>query len=199
MISSFFQYFLYFCPECQEETKRKFTAFDFPINKDTKICCQSEDCNAEIIRIKALKDKYKIVMNCPICGQTHNFVITSKTMWEKDFFILNCPQSGFGILFVGKNEDDIEKAFRSQNDIIAGLVSQDEEDEIDLFFDIFDRMVEMSKQKAIICSCGCEEILINVSNDGKLIMKCKHCKKSIEFEVCEELLEKLLSCDKFEI
>ena len=200
MITDLGQMILYFCPDCSEVTVKKITAFDLPLNKEVELECVNDGCESTVLKVKAIKDKYRITIECPVCSQMHTFTITSKTMWTRDFYMLACPVTGFGIFFVGKDKERLLEEYNAQNDIAAGIIAQEdfEEDELDLLLEIFERLNELAKDKAIVCPCGSDDIMVKLDTSG-IVLYCKDCEYEAMYEMTEEFLEELLLTEKFEI
>ncbi len=198
MISDFSQSILYYCPNCSAVSERRITAFQFPKNKAVEISCTNDMCSIPVITVKSIKDKYKISIVCPICSETHSFTISSKTLWNKEFFILNCNNTGMGILFVGKNSEKLSSEYQAQIDMVSGLMAEEDfdEDELDLLFEIFERINELARKESISCSCGSSNIAIQLNADS-ISLTCKNCDNEINFDIDSELLDKLLSTNHF--
>lgn len=186
------------CPSCCEAKIQKISAFQFPRNVETQIHCSDKNCDFMHIKIRPVREKYKITIACPICPDDHTFTINQTTLWDRDFFILKCPQSGLGIFFAGKDENRLLDEYYTQNDMLAGIMAQEEfeNDELDLLFEIFEQINTLAQENCISCSCGGENISIKLNLDS-VALKCNDCQKELNIEVSEEFLAKLTDCNHF--
>ena len=191
MITDLTTSILYICPECSTTSLRTISAFE--VKKDgLSLNCSNKKCCFDNILISHLKDKYKINIDCPICGDEHTFTLSAKTVFNKDFLILNCPQSGFGILFMGKDSKRLAEECSAQAEIIAGIIAANDEtyDELDILFEIIELINKYANNHAIHCNCENEDIIIGI-NTNSVTLKCKNCKKSITINATLETLSKL--------
>lgn len=198
MISNPKQSILCSCPSCSEARVHRISAFQFPRGVETQIHCSDKNCDFPYIKIKPVREKYRITVACPICPDDHTFTINQTTLWDRDFFILNCPQSGIGIFFAGKDENRLTDEYYMQNDMLAGLMAEEEfeNDELDLLFEIFERINTLAQADSVSCSCGSDDISIKLNFDS-VILKCNKCQKELNINVNEDFLTKLTECKHF--
>lgn len=168
MITKLERSILYFCPDCSVVSTKKVSAFGISGQKPHTEYCSNTICNKSLVEFAFKKNKYHISIDCPVCGDTHSFNITQKTMWGKDFFILNCPASGFGILFIGKDEKRLMAEYYAQNELIAGIVAEGDEEyeKFDIIFEIIEALNELAQDNSINCTCGSDKISINLNEDS---------------------------------
>ena len=181
------------CPECSRVNRKKISAFDFPKGKVTSILCDSPECKCNILSFSHYKDRYKIDIECPVCGETHIYKVTQKKFWEKDLFILNCPELSFGSLFAGKDEKRLAEEFAFQNDLMNGLIAANnnsDENDLYLLFDTVEKINELARNKKIKCSCEKNRITIGI-DVNTVSLKCDNCGKTLVLPVSEETLETL--------
>lgn len=164
MITQLEQNFLYCCPECTAVTISKLNYFQLSAKKPYQLYCSDKGCLQKTCLIRAKKNNYEINVDCPICGDIHVYNISKKTLWNKDFLILNCQYSGFGILFIGKDTERLKSEYSAQNELIAGFLAENDEDyeNYDLMFELLEILNSFVINHAIKCKCSSNNIKINV-------------------------------------
>ena len=117
-------------------------------------------------------------------------------MWNKDFFILNCPSSGFGILFIGKDPERLQAEYTAQNELIAGILADNDEDfkSLDVLFDLVEILNEFALNNSIKCKCGSELINVNVGKDD-IQLTCRKCGTTNTLPATPESIEILENSD----
>ena len=197
MITDLTTSILYTCPECSSSSLKTLSAFEIKKNEPLSLLCNKTNCDCISLDIHLLKDKYRINVDCPICGDEHSFTLSKKTVWNKDFLILNCPQSGFGILFIGKDRERLSKEYEVQSELIAGIIAAGDAsyDELDILFEIIETLNSFAQNSAIHCSCENEKIAININTDS-VVLSCKNCGKSITFNAQIDILKSLSEVDE---
>lgn len=192
MITNLTTSMLYICPECSTSSLRTLSAFEIKKKEGLSLFCSNKNCHCDNVLILPSKNKYKFIIDCPICGEEHTFTLSQKTIWNKNFFILNCPQSGFGILFIGKDVEILKKEHNSQAEIIAGIVVSNDEicDELDILFELVELINTFACENKIHCKCKSDNIAISINTDS-LSLKCKSCDRVATFEANTETLNSL--------
>ena len=192
MITNLTTSMLYICPECSTSSLRTLSAFEIKKKEGLSLLCSNKNCQNDNVLILSSKDKYKIIVDCPICGEEHTFNLSQKTVWNKSFFILNCPQSGFGILFIGKDTELLKKEHNTQAEIIAGIVVNNDEiyDELDILFELVELINTYACENKIHCDCKSDNISISINTDS-VSLKCKDCGKIATFGANIETLNRL--------
>lgn len=192
MITDLTTSMLYICPECSTSSLRSLSAFEIKKNDCLSLSCMNKKCQCNNVVILPSKDKYKISIDCPVCGYEHSFSLSKKTIWNKNFMILNCPQSGFGILFIGKDIEHLKKEHNAQAEIIAGIVANNDElyDQLDLLFEIVELINSYANKNKIHCQCPNGNIAININTDS-VTLTCKSCGRSATFEAKIETISAL--------
>ena len=192
MITDLTTSMLYICPECSTTSLRTLSAFEIKKKGGLSLFCSNKSCNSENIIINSSKDKYKINIDCPVCGDEHNFTLSQKTIWKKDFIILNCTQSGFGILFIGKDIEKLKKEHNAQSELIAGIIANNDEiyDELDILFEMVELINSYASKNKIHCQCSDENITIAINTDSVTLM-CKNCGRCTTFKANVDTLDAL--------
>ena len=191
MIKEFKKSIGYICPHCSTITVRGINLFDFSGSGPAELPCANPMCSYRPVSLMAKKDKYAISAHCPICDEKHIFNIRKITFWHKDFFVLNCAESGFGVLFIG---DD--KRIRAEIKEQERLITELEEDfavseELSFIFEAVEHINTLARNDNIFCSCGSRNIAIEINNDC-ITLVCRDCDAKKEISTDKESLENLL-------
>ncbi len=192
MITNLTTSMLYICPECSSSSLRTLSAFEIKKKEGLSLFCSNKNCHCDNVLILPSKNKYKIIIDCPICGEEHTFTLSQKTVWNKNFFILNCLQSGFGILFIGKDIEILKKEHNSQAEIIAGIVVNNDEiyDELDILFELVELINTYACENKIHCKCKNDNISISINIDS-VSLRCKTCDRITTYDANTETLNRL--------
>jgi predicted RNA-binding Zn-ribbon protein involved in translation (DUF1610 family) len=191
MIKEFRKSIGYICPYCSTITIRDVNLFDFSGSAGTDFLCSNGMCAHQNIRVSSKKDRYAISVDCPICGETHLYNIRKMAFWNNDFFVLRCSESGFGVLFIGAQEQ-IKSEIADQEKLINEL----EEDftvseELSVIFEAVEHINELAKNESISCSCGSRNIAIEIDNDF-ITLFCRDCGLVRKLRTDKASLEELL-------
>lgn len=192
MITNVDSSILYFCTDCPTVSYRTVSPFDLKKNEKLVLKCENNTCSCDIVTITYTNTKYKISVFCPICADEHIFYISPKTLWKKDFFILKCPESGFGVVFIGKDIKRLTDEYNSQNELIAGIVADNDADydTLEILFEIIEKINAFSQDDSIRCKCNSRDIAININPDSVSLV-CKSCNSSMTFPANEHFLKML--------
>ncbi len=198
MIKEFKKSIAYICPACSNIMVREVNLFDFSGSSDAVFSCHNEKCGELCITITPKTDKYVITINCPMCDTAHIFNIRKVTFWKSNFFVLTCPETGIGILFIG-DEQEVKREIYKQEEM---FIKMNEEfaitDELNLMFEVVERINDLAKDGAISCSCGSSAISIEIDNE-KISLYCRDCKKVYDLPATEGTLDKLLNTNSIVI
>lgn len=99
------RYIAYICPLCMQINTKSVNIFKISSSSPIEFLCSFDDCLEECVYISRLKDKFKIEIECPVCGEIHIFKISSSGFLFKDLLTFKCPESNIDIFFVGDNEN----------------------------------------------------------------------------------------------
>jgi len=192
MIKEFNKSIGYICPYCSTISVKDVNLFCFSTNSTATFYCNNDTCNQASVDVISKKDKYSITVNCPICGEPHHFNIRKITFWKSEFFVLHCPETGFGILFIGTNER-IREEINKQEQLLSKFDEDDVTigDELSNIFETVEHINEIAKQDGIYCSCTSRNIGIEIDND-KITLTCRDCGKQKYIKTDYESLKALL-------
>lgn len=191
MIKEFKKSIGYICPGCSAIAIWDKNLFDFSGDDATVFKCHSK-CEEECVIITPKKDKYSILINCPMCDEAHLFNMRKITFWQSKFFVLHCPETGIGILFLG-DHDTVKKELYEQEQMFIKLSEEcDVTRELTMIFEIVERINEIAKEENVSCTCGSHAISIEIDNE-KITLKCRDCGKVKDIPASEESLDDLLN------
>lgn len=184
MTYNYEQYIAYICPACSKISKEKVNIFNFSGSQAIELCCSEDDCYESTVVIHPGKDKYKISVECALCGETHVFKISKTAFWNRDIITFSCHEaSAIEILFIGK-KNEVEKAVHS---FISAPTDYEH-----LLFGLANQLNTLLYSGHIRCSCGCTDI-IPTTSDNRLILACAKCEKYMSIEINEKNLKKILT------
>jgi hypothetical protein len=127
-----------------------------------------------------------------MCDEAHIFNIRKITFWQTKFFVLHCPETGIGILFLG-DHNTVKKELEAQEEMFVKLSEEcDVTRELTMIFEIVERINEIAKDEQVSCIFGSHAISIEIDNE-KITLKCRDCGKIKEIPSIEESLDKLLN------
>ena len=191
MIKEFKRSLGYICPGCSSTAIVEKNLFDFSGTTPVTLSCH-DACREDCVVITPKKDKYQILINCPMCDEAHLFNIKKITFWQSKFFVLHCPETGIGILFLGEY-DMVKKELFEQEEMFVKLSEEcDVTRELTVIFEIVERINEFAKEEKVSCSCGSHAISIEIDNE-KITLKCRECGKVKNISSSEESLDALLN------
>lgn len=99
MILEYKKTLCFICHGCAHSTMYSISVFDIGSAGKFDINCRYK-CGDYCICIEQKNDKYKLSIQCPVCGDIHKFFIDKYEFWRKTF-TLKCPVSMIGICFAG--------------------------------------------------------------------------------------------------
>lgn len=191
MIKEFKKSIGYICPLCSTITVRGINLFDFSGSGASELDCTNPHCGHKSVTLAPKKDRYTVSVHCPLCDETHIYNIRKITFWQSDFFVLHCPESGFGVLFIGSEQKIREEIAEHEK-----LINELEEDfavseELSIIFEAVEHINALAKTDSIYCSCGSRNIAIEIYND-RITLFCRDCNMRKEIKTDKESLENLL-------
>lgn len=195
MIIDLKQIAAYICPFCSGISKRKLDIFQFSGKPALELFCHTQGCHEKCITIKPRKEKYNIEIECPLCGDTHHFTVSQKTFWEKDLLTYQCPLSSMRIFYVGMRSD-VEQALAHDAELLEEMSEQfsEEDDELNLIYEILECLQRLASTGKIYCSCGNEHVSMNLQGE-QILLTCSRCSRKKTIEINDETLAMLLNAN----
>jgi len=212
LIKSFNQSIGYICASCSAINYRDINIFElvpkknpvFPGGVSASFECIGKNCDVHPVAISQTKDKYKIMINCPFCGEIHDFSIGKAAFWAKDYMAFKCNMSNMDVLFIGdkkKIREELEKQEDMLEDMSEDLLEEFTKSgmltpEIEIIMDIVNEMYVKKEERAVFCQCGSENVDFEVE-PGALRVFCKDCNEVDFFPLTQKTLDFLLEDDIF--
>ena len=185
----------YICPFCSNISSKFLSIFNFSGAEKVQLICPTHGCHETCVYITPKNAKYKLDIECPLCGETHSYTISKEHFWHKPIITYKCPVAGIDIFFAGEKRE-VERVLNESSDVYSDVIDgfdEDEEDEsFNLLYSIIERLHNLQDNHNISCVCGNDDIELNVVN-GNIIVTCARCRKSKVIETSEETLMRLLN------
>lgn len=187
----------YICPVCSNISSKFVSVFNFSGRDKISLICPTHGCHEVCVNITAKGAKYKIAVECPLCGANHSYTISQDSFWHKKLMTYKCPAAGMDIFFTGERRE-IEKTLDENSDVYSDIIDDfeiDGDNEFGLLFSIIEQLHKLRSQRQIACVCGGEDTEINIVN-GNIILSCTRCGRSKVIEATEEILARLLNSSR---
>ncbi|MCH5210322.1 MAG: hypothetical protein J1F01_05090 [Oscillospiraceae bacterium] len=184
----------YICPFCSNISSRMLSVFNFSGTERIQLICPTHGCHEVCVNIIMKNNRYKLDIECPLCGEMHSYSIAKDSFWHKDILTYKCPVAGIDIFFAG-DENEVEKKLNESTDVYSDIdyFEEDYEDEsFSLLYAIIDRLHKLKDKHHISCICGHDDIDFNIVN-GNIILTCTACGKSKVIDTNEDTLTRLLN------
>ena len=194
MLLDFNQIIAFICPNCANINVNHLNAFAFSGKK--KICLNCNyGHNEKCVFIEEKRDKYKIDVLCPVCGENHSFFLKKSTFWNCKFISFKCPISGIDIYFHGTDEN-VAAALKEQEEMLSNYGTYDEPDNVsqdELLADDIIRYIDfLAYEGGIRCTCGNTDINIDIDRDS-VILRCAECGRVKHIYFNQDSLQVLLN------
>lgn len=194
MIKEFRTSISYVCPYCSSITVKDLNIFSLSSeSQNTQLCEDETGCRAVCANIQPKKNTYEIVINCPVCEDRHSFNINKVRFWKKDKpIILKCPESGIGILFIGDHDEILRLIEHQESSILLESGAYSIPEDLNVVFQIVERINNLSKNRLVYCSCGSHAISVGI-DQGEILLNCRECGNIKSIPTTEEQLNQLLN------
>lgn len=185
----------YICPFCSNISSKSLSIFNFSGADKVQLICPTHGCHETCVYITPKRKKYKLDILCPLCGETHSYTVSAEGFWHKPLIAYKCPGAGMDIFFVGE-KTEVERALEENSDIYSDVID-DMDDGLDnsifnLLYAIIERLHILKDAHKLSCSCGSENIELNVIN-GNILLTCMRCHRTRVIETTEDNLIHLLN------
>lgn len=186
----------YICPFCSNISSKILSVFNFSGAARVKLICPTHGCHETCVSIHPNKNtKYKIDIECPLCGETHSYTVSYENFWHKKLLTYKCPAAGIDIFFIGERQE-VERILNESNDSFAGIMddldTENETDTFNIIYEMIERLHTLMDHHKVSCTCGSEDHAMTVT-DGNIVLTCRRCKNSKVIETNEENLTRLLN------
>lgn len=190
----------YICPICSNISSKNMSVFNFSGRDKVRLICPTHGCHEQCVEITAKDNRYKLNIECPLCGGNHSYKITNENFWNKKLITYKCPAAGMDIFFAGDSHE-VEKALEDSSDIYSDIIDEfdyESDSAFHVLFSIIEQLHKFQDKHGISCRCGSNTASINVIN-GNVILSCQRCGQSKVIETSEETLADLLASEQITI
>lgn len=182
----------YICPFCSNFSSKSLSIFNFSGMDTVKLICPTHGCHETCVSLTLKNSKYKLNIECPLCGETHSYSISKESFWHKPLITYKCQSTGIDIFFAGER-DLVEKMLDENSDVYSDALDDlNDDSDFNLLYLIIERLHELKDYDKLSCSCENNDIELNVI-DGNIVLTCKDCGKTKILESTEENLTRLLN------
>lgn len=186
----------FICPFCSSIVKKKINAFNFSGRNEINLNCPAAGCKEKCITIKKRPQKFKVDIECPICGDDHSVTYQSATFWNKELISYKCPTAGEDIFHCG-TEKNVKTAIKKT--VLEYCSPQDMDfTQNDLLKEMLELVKEIKDEDNIWCQCGCHDVLIKVVSDS-ISLVCKKCNRVRTIEPSDKNLIMLINAESIVI
>ncbi|MCD8180128.1 MAG: hypothetical protein LUF26_01420 [Firmicutes bacterium] len=184
----------YICPFCSNISSKALSIFNFSGSEKVQLICPTHGCHETCVYITQKGSKYKLDIECPLCGETHTYSISKENFWNKPLITYKCPVAGIDIFFAGERRE-VEKTLDENSDVYSDVMDDFDDDDdppFDLMYAIIERLHHLKDNHKISCVCGSSDAEFNIVN-GNIVITCARCRRSRVIEPSEENLIGLLN------
>ncbi len=185
----------YICPFCSNISSKALSIFNFSGRDKVQLICPTHGCHETCVYITKKNSKYKLDIECPLCGETHSYTVSAENFWNKPLLTYKCPAAGIDVFFAGERSR-VERALDEKSDVYSDIIDEfdDEDDELsfNLLYAIIERLNYLIENGHVSCVCGNTKPEFEII-DESIALKCVKCKRSKLIEISEESLAVLLS------
>lgn len=196
----------YKCTSCGSYEFFNISMFILMYKKDCDLACR---CRRSCVSIKQEgENNFLINIPCIGCDNEHTYLITKRSMLLGRTIVLNCPETGMQICFIGKDEavrkkvDSLEEEFDELMDTF-GYESYFRNTQV--MFDTLNHIHDIALRGNLNCECGVDDIDLVLLTDC-ILLRCGKCGgdkriPAAKNEDLREVLRKsqlLISRDRFD-
>ena len=185
----------YICPFCSNISSKSLSVFNFSGTEKVQLICPTHGCHETCVYIAEKNSKYKIDIECPLCGETHSYRISKEHFWHKPLITYKCPVAGIAVFFAGERHQ-VELTLDENSDFYSDIIDDFDDNSsnktFNMLYSIIERLHVLKDSRNLSCVCGSNEIELNVIN-GNIVLTCSQCKKSTILECSEKNLTKILN------
>lgn len=161
----------YICPSCSAVAVKNVNVFDFSKGKPYTLKCE---CGTPCLQMQMQQDKYRIAVNCLICGSAHTFFMKPSAFWNQELFIYECPESGIEIYFSGR-DSEIAAAAREQDMMFREYAKDSDTIGLnDVLYEMMGMLRTLTDNGHLYCACGSRDIGAAFDN-SYLTLVCREC------------------------
>lgn len=166
------------CPECGAIIAERVNQFSLSGQQHVIKC---KICGKGYMTASLSPDhKVHLSVPCLVCPHHHPLILSSAVFFNKDLFLLQCPNSGLDICFMG-TEEKVDEALRLSAQQLKEIFDENRKEEennnflnADVMQEVMYAVEELAITNRIRCDCGEPNLSIVVHYD-KVQLACKDC------------------------
>ena len=165
----------YKCTSCGSFEFFNVSIFSLIYKKGCGLACR---CRKSCVSIKQEgESNYLVKIPCIGCDNEHTYLITKKSILLGETIVLNCPETGMQICFIGRDEavrmkvDNLEKEF---DEMIDTYGYENYFRNTQVMFDSLNHIHDIALKGNLYCECGASEIDLVLLTDC-ILLRCGKC------------------------
>ncbi len=165
----------YKCTSCGSFEFFNVSMFTLTYRKSCVLPCR---CRKSCVSIKQEGEgSYLISIPCIGCDNEHTYLIAKKPMLLGETVVLNCPETGMQICFIGRDEavrrkvDSLEEEF---DELMDTYGYENYFRNTQVMFDTLNHIHDIALKGNLSCECGDSEIELVLLSDC-ILLRCGRC------------------------
>ncbi len=173
------KYIVYRCPSCNGLVIGRVNVFGLKSTGQQVLNCE---CEGSCITLELKDNKIAFTVPCGACEAYHMFRIGTSEILAKSGVQMTCPDVGLPLCGVGVKEftdrwaDALDEAI---SQLYLEVENDDFFDDALVMFAVMDKLNALNAEGRISCSCGCDEIDYELS-ENSVVLACCDCDAQIE-------------------
>ncbi|MBU5627651.1 hypothetical protein KQI82_12105 [Oscillibacter sp. MSJ-2] len=191
--------FGYICPDCGKPVIGTRSVFALEAS-NAEVACE---CGASALRVENEGERFRVLVPCGICGETHQAFCRPEALLEGNGVGLGCTETGQLCCYIGPMER-VEPALRELAVLVEKEREQKENPEAFLdnviMYEVLCELKEIAKRpNGITCSCGSGRYSIEVRH-AAVDLVCRDCGAKLRLPAAtDEDLDRLCCHMKLQI
>jgi hypothetical protein len=165
----------YKCTSCGSFEFFNVSMFTLTYKKNCGLSCR---CRKSCISMEQEGGNgYLVNIPCIGCGNEHTYLITKKSMLLGETTVLNCPETGMQICFIGRDEavrrkvDSLEEEF---DELMDTYGYENYFRNTQVMFDTLNHIHDIALKGNLSCECGDSDIELVLLSDC-ILLRCGRC------------------------
>lgn len=165
----------YKCTSCGSFEFFSVSLFILLYKKKCSLPCR---CKKSSITVKQEgENNFLISIPCIGCGNEHTYLLTKKSFLSGDPAVLNCPETGMQICFVGRDETvrkKVDSLEEEMDELMDAYGYESYFKNTRVMFDILNRIHDIALNDNLYCECGGSDIELVLLSDC-ILLRCAKC------------------------
>lgn len=190
---------IYLCPVCLSPSAKGINIFNFSRYKTLKLKCQKDSCHEKCVSLTHHKDKIKVDIECPYCGDLHSYSANLSSFIKRPVIEYKCSAINKTIFVLGDKEKispRINVLAKELKDITSEFVYEPiyNAKDADLIVEMLDTLEALHDEHKIACTCKSDNFSLELI-DNKIAIICNTCNSIRTLDINEDVLKMLLNTD----